>query len=121
MKRAAKKTNPRLLNLISTLNEASKENNAKIWREIAKRFDSPNSNYAEVNIGKISRYAGNGETILVPGKVLGSGVLTQQVSVAALNFSKSATLKIESANGTCMTIEDLIRNNPAGSRIRILR
>jgi large subunit ribosomal protein L18e len=59
--------------------------------------------------------------MLVTGKVLGSGVLTRQVSVAALNFSKSATLKIESANGTCMTIEDLIRNNPAGSRIRILR
>ncbi|KQC04851.1 MAG: 50S ribosomal protein L18e [Methanoculleus sp. SDB] len=121
MKQAVKKTNPRLNSLISMLKEASRTNEANIWREIAKRLESPNKNFAEVNVSKINRYAHEGEIILVPGKVLGSGVLTQSVAVAALNFSDGATSKIEQANGRCMSIEDLVRDNPRGSRVRILR
>jgi large subunit ribosomal protein L18e len=121
MKRAVNKTNPRLNDLIARLKEASRTNDAQVWREIAARLESPGRNYAEVNISKISRYASDKETILIPGKVLGSGVIDQPVVVAALNFSSSATSKITDANGRCMTIEDLLRDNPKGSRVRILR
>jgi large subunit ribosomal protein L18e len=120
-KTTEKKSNPRLMHLIVTLKDASRANEANIWREIAKRLDSPRKNYAEVNISKINRYANEGETILVPGKVLGSGVLDLPVKVAALNFSEAAVSKITGANGTCMSIEELLRDNPKGSRVRILR
>jgi large subunit ribosomal protein L18e len=120
-KRAIKKTNPRLLNLISLLKEVSRQNEALVWRDIASRLEAPTRNYAEVNLSKINRYAGNGETIVVPGKVLGSGMLETSVRIAALNFSQSAETKIREANGQCMTIEELIRDNPRGSKIRILR
>ncbi len=115
------KTNPRLTNLIALLKEAARTNEASIWRDIAMRLEAPSRNYAEVNIGKINRYAAKGETILVPGKVLGTGVLNQPVQIAALNFSKSAVGKIQDAQGACMTIEELLSSNPQGSRIRILR
>jgi large subunit ribosomal protein L18e len=48
-------------------------------------------------------------------------VLEQSVKVAALNFSASATNKIRDAKGQCMTIEQLLVDNPKGSGIRILR
>jgi len=115
------KTNPRLSNLIVLLKNTSRTNEAKIWREIASRLETPNRNYAEVNLSKINRYAQNGETILVPGKVLGGGMLEQSVKIAALNFSASATSKIRDAKGQCMTIEQLISDNPKGSGVRILR
>ncbi|MDI9632492.1 MAG: 50S ribosomal protein L18e [Methanolinea sp.] len=120
-RRANRKTNPRLLNLVSLLKEAARQNEVNLWRDIASRLEGPSRNYAEVNLSKINRYAGNGEIILVPGKVLGSGVLETSVKVAALNFSRSAEEKIRGANGQCMTIEDLLRDNPKGSRVRILR
>lgn len=120
-RRANRKTNPRLLNLVSLLKEAARQNEVNLWRDIASRLEGPSRNYAEVNLSKINRYAGNGEIILVPGKVLGSGVLETSVKVAALNFSRSAEEKIREANGQCMTIEDLLRDNPKGSRVRILR
>lgn len=121
MKSIEKKTNPRLVQLITLLKDTSRENEVNIWREIASRLETSGRNYAEVNLSKINRYANEGETILVPGKVLGSGVLDAAVSVAALNFSESAACKIRDARGQCMTIEELLRNNPKGSRIRILR
>jgi len=120
-KRAIKKTNPRLLNLISLLKDTSRQNDANVWRDIASRLESPSRNYAEVNLSKINRYASGGETIVVPGKVLGSGVLETSVKVAALNFSQSAETKIREAKGQCLTIEELLKDNPKGSRIKILR
>ena len=48
-------------------------------------------------------------------------MINQSVRVAALNFSAQAETKITGANGTCMTIEELLSDNPKGSRVRILR
>ncbi|NLX48456.1 MAG: 50S ribosomal protein L18e [Methanospirillum sp.] len=115
------KTNPRLTNLITTLKAASRENSAQVWRDIAVRLEGATNARAEVNVSKINRYASEGETILVPGKVLGSGAIDRSVRVAALNFSAQAADKITEAKGTCMTIEELLNDNPKGSRVRILR
>jgi len=115
------KTNPRLITLISRLKETSRKNEAAVWRDIADRLEAPSRNYAEVNISKISRYARTGETFIVPGKVLGTGALTEPVVVAALTFSSSAAAKIEGAKGTCLTIEELLKKNPKGNGVRILR
>jgi large subunit ribosomal protein L18e len=116
-----RKTNPRLTSLISLLKTTSRENEVNIWRDIADRLEAPSKNYAEVNLSKINRYAANGETIIVPGKVLGTGMLEMSVRVAALNFSESASTKIRQAQGECMSIEQLISANPKGSKVRILR
>lgn len=116
-----RKTNPRLTGLISLLKTTSRENDVNIWRDIADRLEAPSKNYAEVNLSKINRYATNGDTIIVPGKVLGTGMLELSVRVAALNFSESASEKIREAQGECMSIEQLLSDNPKGSRVRILR
>ena len=120
-RRTSKKTNPRLVNLISLLKDTSRQNEVNVWRDVAVRLEAPARNYAEVNLSKINRYAGDGETIVVPGKVLGSGMLETSVKIAALTFSQSAATKILEANGQCLTIEELVKDNPKGSRIRILR
>ncbi|HWQ68018.1 MAG TPA: 50S ribosomal protein L18e [Methanospirillum sp.] len=115
------KSNPRLTDLIRLLKQASSENEVQIWRDIAIRLEKPSKNYAEVNVSKINRYAKEGETLLIPGKVLGSGVLESKVTVAALNFSDSAICKIGDRDGQCISIEELLAQNPKGSHVRILR
>jgi len=120
-RRTSNKTNPRLVNLISLLKDTSRQNEVNIWRDVAVRLEAPARNYAEVNLSKINRYASNGETIVVPGKVLGSGMLEMSVKIAALTFSQSAETKIMEANGQCLTIEELVKDNPKGSKIRVLR
>ncbi len=115
-----RKTNPNLVRLIDDLLEASAENDARVWREIAERLSKPLGNYAEVNIGKLERYAKEGETVLVPGKVLGSGELSKPLTVAAWRFSQSAREKIEKVGGKCLTISEAIRQNPGGKKVRII-
>ena len=115
-----RKTNPNLVKLIDTLLKASAENNAKIWKDVAERLAKPTKHMAEVNVGKIERYLKDNEVALIPGKVLGAGEISRAIKVAAFKFSESAKRKIEKAGGTCMSIEELIKENPKGSNVRIL-
>jgi large subunit ribosomal protein L18e len=57
---------------------------------------------------------------VVPGKVLGSGVLNHKVNVGALTFSSQAKVKIERTGGKCLSIRALIEENPGGSGVKII-
>ena len=120
MSRKVSKTNEHLLALIKGLYEASAKEEAPIWRDVARRLERSSSLHAEVNVGKIDRYAEKNERVVVPGKVLGSGDLTKPVHVAAWRFSASARTKIEAAGGKAVTIPELVTEVPKGSGVRIL-
>lgn len=114
------KTNLQLLGLISNLKKQSREKGVPLWRDIALRLETPKRNYPEVNLSRINRYTKEKDLILVPGKVLGAGELSHQLTVAALSFSGSAKNKITAAGGSCITIEELMGSNPEGERVRIM-
>ena len=114
------KTNPKLIELIKTLKEKSYQEDVKIWKDIAKRLERSNRRHAEVNISRINRHSSPDETILIPGKILGSGGLDHKVNVVALGFSKKAEEKIGAAGGKCLNITEILDENPKGSKIRII-
>ncbi|MDW7732492.1 MAG: 50S ribosomal protein L18e [Methanolobus sp.] len=116
-----RKTNPRIPKLVSYLKQVSRDNDVLIWKDVAIRLERPRQNYAEVNLSKINRYANENETVLIPGKVLGSGVIGKAATVAALSFSSTAKEKITGLGGKCLTIEQILEENPKGSGIRILQ
>ncbi|WP_101294925.1 50S ribosomal protein L18e [Halegenticoccus soli] len=114
------KTNPRLNSLIAELKAASRESGAGVWQDVANRLEKPRRTHAEVNLGRIERYAREDETVIVPGKVLGSGVLQKNVTVAAVDFSETARKKIEQV-GEVVALEQLAEQNPDGSNVRVIR
>jgi len=120
MAKKSKKTNPMLLELIHELKKQSNENDVAIWKDIALRLEKPSRNWAEVNLDRISKYILDKEAALIPGKVLSTGNLTKKVSIAAWSFSENAQEKIKKSGGKCMSIEELLKNNPKGKDIRIL-
>ena len=115
------KTNPQLVVLISELKAKTRENEAAIWRDIALRLEKPRRNWAEANLSKLERYAKEGETIIVPGKVLAAGSVTKKITVAAYSFSGAAAAGITAAGGKAITIKELMEANPKGSGVRIMR
>ena len=112
--------NPELKELIRFLRRKYGEVGAKIWRDIAERLERPRSRRAEVNVSKINRYTRPGDVVVVPGKVLGAGMIDHPVKVAAFAFSASAKRKIEAAGGKCMSIRELVEQNPRGSGVKIM-
>jgi len=115
-----RKTNPYLVQLIMGLKEATRVNEAPIWRDIATRLEKPRSRWAEVNLSRIELYAKDGDIIIVPGKLLGAGLINKKVTVAAFQTSESARVRIEKAGGRVMDIPTLIAENPKGSSVRIM-
>jgi large subunit ribosomal protein L18e len=117
---SSNKTNPRLQSLIAELKSASRESDANVWSDIATRLEKPRRTHAEVNLGRIERYAQEDETVVVPGKVLGSGVLQKNVTVAAVDFSSTAEQKIDQV-GDAVALEQAVEQNPEGSDVRVIR
>lgn len=115
------KTNPRLGSLIAELKSVSRQSGADVWSDIADRLEKPRRTHAEVNLGRIERYAEEDETVIVPGKVLGSGVLQKNVTVAAVDFSSTAETKIQQADGETIRLEQALEQNPDGTNVRVIR
>ncbi len=115
-----KKTDPGLVSLIMDLKTWSRVNKAPIWRDIAKRLEKPSRVWAEVNISRLTYHTKKGETLIVPGKLLGAGDISYPVTVAAFKVTEGARNKITEAGGTVITIPELVKKHPKGSGVRIM-
>jgi large subunit ribosomal protein L18e len=115
-----KSTNPNFVSLIRLLEKKSKENNAAIWRDIAEKLNRPKKSRIAINVSRINRYTKENEEVVVPGKVLGAGLIDHPTMVAALDFSDQARIKIVNAKGKCLLISEIVEANPKGSNIRII-
>jgi large subunit ribosomal protein L18e len=113
-------TNPYLRSLIDKLRKVSFEKNVKIWKRVAELLSKPRRKRIEVNLSRIDRHTKAGDTIIVPGIVLASGTLTKPVKIAAWKFSEKAEEKILKVKGKVMRIEELLKENPKGSNVRII-
>ncbi len=114
------KTNPRLRSLIADLKSTAREAGGDVWGDVAERLEKPRRTHAEVNLGRIERYAREDETVVVPGKVLGSGTLRKEVTVAAVDFSGTAETKIDQV-GESIRLEQALEDNPEGANVRVIR
>lgn len=113
------KTNAYLKNLAVTLYRASSENKNGIWKRLADDLLVPTRQKVLVNVFKLNMHSKDGDIIVVPGKVLGTGDINHKVTVAAYGFSKSAIEKIKIAKGNVMSIQELLEKNPKGKDVRI--
>ncbi len=116
-----KRTGPQNYQMQILLNNIEvKARESRLWKRVAEDIAKPTRQRREVNIYKINAVAREGETILVPGKVLSLGELSKKVDVAAMNFSSEARRKILEAKGKALTIAELLQQNPEGKNVRIM-
>ncbi len=115
-----KATNPELISLIRDLKKQSKENQSEVWKSIAERLKTSKRSRVAVNLSRLNRFTKKGDTVIVPGKVLGAGKPDHPLTIAAFNFSALAKNKIEAIKGDCISIRDLMKKNPTGTNIKIM-
>lgn len=115
-----KTKNTELIRVIHLLRKKSRENEAEIWGSMANRLSCSSSRRLAINVSRLDRNTIDGETVVVPGKVLGSGEIGHSVNVAAVDFSDGARLKILAAKGKCMSLLDLIKKNPTGKNVKVV-
>ncbi len=113
-------SNQNLRRLILELKKKAIVDSSQFWKRLASDLERPSRQRRVVNLSRINRFTGENEFVVVPGKVLASGVIDHKVTVAAFAFSEGAIEKLKKQNCTVLTIEELMKNNPKTSEVRIL-
>lgn len=103
-KRAERKENPELKELIVLLKKQKKP----LWHKTASLIARPRKKAITVNLDKLNRMTKADDVVIVPGKILGEGSLEHKLTVAALSFSESAKIKLEKLKVDAISIPDLI-------------
>ena len=116
MDKKADPSNPILIETLETLEKQE----APFWNTIAEDLGKVNRRRPEVNISDIERNAEEGDTVVVPGKVLGSGRLTKEVNVAAFKASSTAKEQINE-EGDFKFIQDLVEENPEAEGLKVIK
>ena len=114
-KQLKRKTNP---DLVETIIACKKNKN---WEKVASLLSYPKRKRAKVNLEKIEKEAKEGETVLIPGKVLSDGKITKKIKVIALSFSKASEEKLLSSKCEVKTILEEIKLNPDFKGIKIIK
>ncbi|TXT56758.1 MAG: 50S ribosomal protein L18e [Candidatus Thorarchaeota archaeon] len=113
-------TDPNTRALMNALRKTSIKHDVGIWKRVAELIARPARKRPTVNVGKIGRHTNSGDIVVIPGKVLGSGNLPHNVTVAAMNASTSARSVIVNAGGSLITIQELLDKVPKGTGVTIL-
>lgn len=113
-------SNPLVRKTLVLLERAGKEEKAPIWRSASKLLGRSAATKVEVSVGRISRLASEGEVLLVPGKVLGTGRIEKKVTVGAFSFSASARSKIVASGGSVMSMDRFVKAYPKGSGVKLV-
>jgi len=106
--------------LCRALVKASKKNKAPIWARVAELIEKPARRKFAVNLYGLQKNAAEGETIVVPTKILSLGKISKKLTVAALSVSKPAAARLAKAGCTVISIAKLLEQNPKGSKVRII-
>lgn len=114
-KQVKRKTNP---NIVQTILEAKKK---KDWFPIAAILSGPRRKRIAINLDRIDSETKEGDTVVVPGKVLSQGEIYKKVRIAALGFSQDAKEKLLKAKCEVVSLSEEIKKNPLAKGIKILK
>ena len=120
LKQITRKSSSELVKAVTDLKEASRKNDAPVWRSIAMRLEGPSRNWPSVNISKLEYNVNKNSKVVIPGKLLGAGTITKKMTVSAYSFTQSAIDKVEAAGGKCLSYNDFIKSNPKGTDVVVI-
>jgi len=115
-----KTTNQVLFDTIRDLKKLSAKTGVNVFKAVATKLAGSASQRSEVNLSLIEKHVKDGESIIVPGKVLSTGVLTKKnLIIVGFRASTSAIKKIEASGSKFIEIREYISNKP-DTKIRII-
>jgi len=113
-------TNAVVLLMAKELKKASKENKAPMWSRLAELALKPSSARRTINVSQIDRLTKDGDVIIVPGKVLGTGGMSHKITLCSFSISNSGAQKILDQGGKILSYSELIKNHPTGRGVTII-
>ena len=106
--------------LVASLEQKSRKTRKRFWKDLADRLSKPTRQGATVSVGRLDSLAkakaNKGKVLVVPGKVLSDGELTEKVTVVGVTASGRAAEKI-AAKGEFIQLKDFIEKGDASKTV----
>ena len=103
--------------LVETL-RAAKKTGSEIWLNVASVLSSPRRNKIAVNLGELEKATKEGDSIVVPGKILSQGEISKKIAIIAFAFSEKAKEKLLKTKSQAVNIIDEIKKNPQAKGLK---
>ena len=107
-------TNVHLKLLIASLRKKS-----DFWNEVSTKLSVPARKRVTVNLGSLNEYA-DGETVVIPGKLVAGGQLTKKLNIACWRFSEAVLGKVKQSGSKLVSLHDLSAKDEKGNKLRII-
>jgi len=115
-KQSQRKNNSSLVETIRT----AKKSGSDFWIGVASVLASPRRQHVALNLNEIDRNTKEGDSIVVPGKVLSQGDISKKVAIIAFAFSGKTKEKLLKTKSHATNIIDEIKKNPEAKGLKIL-
>lgn len=109
-----------IIQMAKKLHGASKKNNAPIWEHLANLAMKPTRARRIINLGQLDKIVTDNDTVVVPGKVLGTGNLSHKITLCSFSISTGGAKKVIQIGGKIIDIPQLIKDNPTGKGVKII-
>lgn len=93
----------------------------KPWKKVAEMLSSSRRKYPALNLSAIDHQSKEGDTIIIPGKVLAKGNLSKKIKLCAIAISGQAKEKLHASKSEFVYLDEEIRRNPKAEGIKILK
>lgn len=113
-------TNQVVIRMARDLKKASTKNDAPIWAKLAEYALKPSVARRDINLYKIGQLTKENDTVVFPGKVLGTGNVPHKITLCSFSISSSAASKIIENGGKVISYTELIEKNPTGKGVVLL-
>ena len=113
-------TNQVVIRMAKELKKASTKNDAPIWAKLAEYALKPSIARRDINLKRIAQLTKENDTVVFPGKVLGTGNIPHKVTLCSFSISNSAANKVLENGGKLISYSDLIEQNPTGKGVVLL-
>ena len=113
-------TNQVVIRMASDLKKASAKNDAPIWSKLAEYALKPAIARRDINLNRINQLTKENDTVVFPGKVLGTGSVSHKITLCAFSISNAAAAKLLENGGKLISHTDLIKQNPTGKGVVLL-
>jgi len=99
------------IKLVASLEKLGRKTKVPIWGDLAYRIDRPSRQNVVVNLVELNKWAKKfkGKTLVVPGKILAKGELTEKVKIVAVKASAKA-IELASKHGEIILMKDFVAN-----------
>ncbi|MBI1662444.1 MAG: 50S ribosomal protein L18e [Nitrosopumilus sp.] len=109
-----------VIRMAKDLKSASTKNDAPIWAKLAEYALKPSIARRDINLNKIAKLTKENDTVVFPGKVLGTGNVPHKITLCSFSISNSAADKIIQSGGKLISYSELIEQNPTGKGVVLL-